>query len=88
MYPYSGKRMGYLNFSQVLTRWMYTIRKGYRDITYHNWRHGFNVGQTMFALLMVPVVSLDLSLNLLFIVMDGYRGRQIQRWSYIDIDEM
>ncbi|XP_026566297.1 cone cGMP-specific 3',5'-cyclic phosphodiesterase subunit alpha' isoform X2 [Pseudonaja textilis] len=37
---------------QVLTRWMYTIRKGYRDITYHNWRHGFNVGQTMFALLM------------------------------------
>ncbi|KAI1894357.1 hypothetical protein AGOR_G00114980, partial [Albula goreensis] len=30
---------------------MYTIRKGYRDITYHNWRHGFNVGQTMFALL-------------------------------------
>ncbi|XP_063163471.1 cone cGMP-specific 3',5'-cyclic phosphodiesterase subunit alpha' isoform X1 [Candoia aspera] len=37
---------------EVLTRWMYTIRKGYRDITYHNWRHGFNVGQTMFALLM------------------------------------
>uniref|UniRef100_A0A9J8B3U9 Phosphodiesterase n=2 Tax=Cyprinus carpio TaxID=7962 RepID=A0A9J8B3U9_CYPCA len=28
----------------VLTRWMYTVRKGYRDITYHNWRHGFNVG--------------------------------------------
>nr|AWC68224.1 phosphodiesterase alpha subunit 6C [Lampropeltis getula] len=38
--------------AEVLTRWMYTIRKGYRDITYHNWRHGFNVGQTMFALLM------------------------------------
>uniref|UniRef100_A0A8C6XTX8 Phosphodiesterase n=1 Tax=Naja naja TaxID=35670 RepID=A0A8C6XTX8_NAJNA len=37
---------------EVLTRWMYTVRKGYRDITYHNWRHGFNVGQTMFALLM------------------------------------
>uniref|UniRef100_A0A8C9F461 Phosphodiesterase n=1 Tax=Pavo cristatus TaxID=9049 RepID=A0A8C9F461_PAVCR len=36
----------------VLTRWMYTVRKGYRDITYHNWRHGFNVGQTMFTLLM------------------------------------
>ncbi|MGH0117312.1 UNVERIFIED_CONTAM: hypothetical protein FKN15_013835 [Acipenser sinensis] len=36
----------------VLTRWMYTVRKGYRDITYHNWRHGFNVGQTMFSLLM------------------------------------
>ncbi|KAG9341026.1 hypothetical protein JZ751_019779, partial [Albula glossodonta] len=37
--------------AETLTRWMYTIRKGYRDITYHNWRHGFNVGQTMFALL-------------------------------------
>ncbi|XP_036402386.1 cone cGMP-specific 3',5'-cyclic phosphodiesterase subunit alpha'-like isoform X2 [Megalops cyprinoides] len=38
--------------AETLTRWMYTVRKGYRDITYHNWRHGFNVGQTMFALLM------------------------------------
>ncbi|XP_066211384.1 cone cGMP-specific 3',5'-cyclic phosphodiesterase subunit alpha' [Saccopteryx leptura] len=36
---------------EVLTRWMYTVRKGYRSITYHNWRHGFNVGQTMFTLL-------------------------------------
>ncbi|XP_036398384.1 cone cGMP-specific 3',5'-cyclic phosphodiesterase subunit alpha' [Megalops cyprinoides] len=38
--------------AEVLVRWMYTVRKGYRDITYHNWRHGFNVGQTMFALLL------------------------------------
>ncbi|XP_068111182.1 cone cGMP-specific 3',5'-cyclic phosphodiesterase subunit alpha' [Hyperolius riggenbachi] len=37
---------------EVLTKWMYTVRKGYRNITYHNWRHGFNVGQTMFTLLM------------------------------------
>uniref|UniRef100_A0A671WTB1 Phosphodiesterase n=1 Tax=Sparus aurata TaxID=8175 RepID=A0A671WTB1_SPAAU len=37
--------------SQALTRWMYTVRKGYRSITYHNWRHGFNVGHTMFCLL-------------------------------------
>uniref|UniRef100_A0A8B9YM42 Phosphodiesterase n=1 Tax=Bos mutus grunniens TaxID=30521 RepID=A0A8B9YM42_BOSMU len=37
---------------EVLTRWMYTVRKGYRAVTYHNWRHGFNVGQTMFTLLM------------------------------------
>lgn len=42
---------------QVLTRWMYTVRKGYRSITYHNWRHGFNVGQTMFTLLMVGTES-------------------------------
>uniref|UniRef100_A0A673B893 Phosphodiesterase n=1 Tax=Sphaeramia orbicularis TaxID=375764 RepID=A0A673B893_9TELE len=37
---------------EILTRWMYTVRRGYRDITYHNWRHGFNVGQTMFTLLL------------------------------------
>ncbi len=40
---------------QILTRWMYTVRRGYRDITYHNWRHGFNVGQTMFTLLLVSL---------------------------------
>uniref|UniRef100_A0AAQ4R8Y2 Phosphodiesterase n=1 Tax=Gasterosteus aculeatus aculeatus TaxID=481459 RepID=A0AAQ4R8Y2_GASAC len=34
-----------------VSRWMYTVRKGYRSITYHNWRHGFNVGHTMFCLL-------------------------------------
>ncbi|TDH01317.1 hypothetical protein EPR50_G00178850 [Perca flavescens] len=38
--------------AEILTRWMFTVRRGYRDITYHNWRHGFNVGQTMFALLL------------------------------------
>ena len=32
---------------------MYSVNKGYRKITYHNWRHGFNVGQTMFTLLTV-----------------------------------
>uniref|UniRef100_A0A8C4WVY0 Phosphodiesterase n=1 Tax=Eptatretus burgeri TaxID=7764 RepID=A0A8C4WVY0_EPTBU len=35
----------------VIVRWMITVNKGYRNITYHNWRHGFNVGQTMFTLL-------------------------------------
>ncbi|KAJ8248635.1 hypothetical protein GJAV_G00244120 [Gymnothorax javanicus] len=43
--------------AETLVRWMYTIRKGYRDITYHNWRHGFNVGQTMFALLMTGTLK-------------------------------
>lgn len=36
---------------EVLVRFMYSVCKGYRRITYHNWRHGFNVGQTMFTLL-------------------------------------
>ncbi|KAJ8282143.1 hypothetical protein COCON_G00046620 [Conger conger] len=37
---------------ETLVRFMYSLSKGYRKITYHNWRHGFNVGQTMFTLLM------------------------------------
>ncbi|KAK2098691.1 Cone cGMP-specific 3',5'-cyclic phosphodiesterase subunit alpha' [Saguinus oedipus] len=41
-----------MSMMNTLLRWMYTVRKGYRAVTYHNWRHGFNVGQTMFTLLM------------------------------------
>nr|XP_006632002.1 PREDICTED: rod cGMP-specific 3',5'-cyclic phosphodiesterase subunit alpha-like isoform X1 [Lepisosteus oculatus] len=37
---------------EALVKFMYSVSKGYRRITYHNWRHGFNVGQTMFTLLM------------------------------------
>ncbi|MGH0165614.1 UNVERIFIED_CONTAM: hypothetical protein FKN15_049253 [Acipenser sinensis] len=42
----------YYELGVVLVRFMYSLSKGYRQITYHNWRHGFNVGQTMFTLLM------------------------------------
>ncbi|KAK5908521.1 hypothetical protein CgunFtcFv8_016571 [Champsocephalus gunnari] len=38
--------------AETLTRWMFTVQRGYRGVTYHNWRHGFNVGQTMFSLLL------------------------------------
>ncbi|KAF3842056.1 hypothetical protein F7725_024007 [Dissostichus mawsoni] len=41
-----------LGGGETLTRWMFTVQRGYRDVTYHNWRHGFNVGQTMFSLLL------------------------------------
>ncbi|XP_053311720.1 rod cGMP-specific 3',5'-cyclic phosphodiesterase subunit beta-like [Spea bombifrons] len=37
---------------EALIRFMYAMKKGYRKVTYHNWRHGFNVAQTMFTLLM------------------------------------
>lgn len=30
-----------------------TVKKNYRPVTYHNWRHAFNVAQTMFTLLQV-----------------------------------
>ncbi|XP_067136235.1 LOW QUALITY PROTEIN: dual 3',5'-cyclic-AMP and -GMP phosphodiesterase 11-like [Centruroides vittatus] len=35
----------------VLCRWLLSVRKNYRQVTYHNWRHAFNVGQMMFAIL-------------------------------------
>ncbi|XP_023785407.1 cone cGMP-specific 3',5'-cyclic phosphodiesterase subunit alpha' [Cyanistes caeruleus] len=66
--------------AEVLTRWMYTVRKGYRDITYHNWRHGFNVGQTMFTLLMVMLLILTPnSLISICSTPDGNSGRHMLR---------
>ncbi|XP_019513646.1 PREDICTED: rod cGMP-specific 3',5'-cyclic phosphodiesterase subunit beta [Hipposideros armiger] len=38
---------------EVLVRFLFSVSKGYRRVTYHNWRHGFNVAQTMFTLLTV-----------------------------------
>ena len=38
---------------QVLCRWLLTVRKNYRNVIYHNWRHAFNVAQSMFCMLVV-----------------------------------
>lgn len=35
----------------VLCRWLLSVKKNYRDVTYHNWRHAFNVSQTMFCMM-------------------------------------
>ena len=35
----------------VLCRWLSSVKKNYRDVTYHNWRHAFNVAQSMFAVI-------------------------------------
>ncbi|XP_041460224.1 dual 3',5'-cyclic-AMP and -GMP phosphodiesterase 11A-like [Lytechinus variegatus] len=35
----------------VLSRWLLTVRKNYRPVAYHNFRHAFNVQQVMFAIL-------------------------------------
>ncbi|CAG0919860.1 unnamed protein product [Notodromas monacha] len=35
----------------LLFRWLLTVRRNYRDIPYHNWRHAFNVAQNMYAML-------------------------------------
>ncbi|XP_028971726.1 dual 3',5'-cyclic-AMP and -GMP phosphodiesterase 11A isoform X1 [Esox lucius] len=35
----------------VLCRWLLTVRKNYRTVAYHNWRHAFNVCQCMFVMI-------------------------------------
>ncbi|KAH9413579.1 cGMP-specific 3',5'-cyclic phosphodiesterase [Dermatophagoides pteronyssinus] len=35
---------------KVLCRWILSVRKNYRPVLYHNWRHAFNVAQMMFAI--------------------------------------
>ncbi|CAG7720295.1 unnamed protein product [Allacma fusca] len=35
----------------VLCRWILSVKKNYRPVKYHNWRHAFNVAQTMFTVL-------------------------------------
>ncbi|GFR65885.1 phosphodiesterase [Elysia marginata] len=42
------------NFSidyEIFCRWMLSVKKNYRNVTYHNWRHAFNVTQTMYCML-------------------------------------
>ncbi|TPP59912.1 Phosphodiesterase [Fasciola gigantica] len=36
----------------ALCRWILSVKKNYRQVTYHNWRHALNVTQTMFAVIM------------------------------------
>lgn len=38
---------------KVLCRWILTVRKNYRRVIYHNWRHALNVAQTMFVIIEV-----------------------------------
>lgn len=40
---------------EVLCRWLLSVKKNYRHVTYHNWRHAFNVAQMMFSILTVGV---------------------------------
>ncbi|TNN07201.1 Dual 3',5'-cyclic-AMP and -GMP phosphodiesterase 11 [Schistosoma japonicum] len=42
-----------IHFDQLsFARWLLSVRKNYREVTYHNWRHAFNVTQTMFCMLL------------------------------------
>lgn len=48
---------------QVLCRWILTVKRNYRPVIYHNWRHSLNVTQTMFAMLTVRILFCVLPLN-------------------------
>ena len=37
----------------VFCRWLMSVKKNYRPVTYHNWRHAFNVCQMMYTILKV-----------------------------------
>ena len=38
-------------YLQILGRWVLSVKKNYRPVSYHNWRHALNVCQTMFTVL-------------------------------------
>lgn len=42
---------------QVMCRWLLSVKKNYRSVTYHNWRHAFNVAQMMFSILSVRLTQ-------------------------------
>ncbi|XP_032814404.1 dual 3',5'-cyclic-AMP and -GMP phosphodiesterase 11A [Petromyzon marinus] len=42
---------------ETLCRWLLTVRKNYRLVQYHNWRHAFNVAQCMFAMMTTAALS-------------------------------
>ena len=42
---------------QSLCRWIASVKKNYRKVRYHNWRHAFNVCQTAFCMLKTGNLS-------------------------------
>jgi len=46
---------------EVLCRFLITVKNNYRRVIYHNWRHAFNVTQSMFAMLTTGKMSEQLS---------------------------
>lgn len=49
---------------EVLCRWLLSVKKNYRNVTYHNWRHAFNVAQMMFSILTVIICLKNLTVSL------------------------
>ena len=58
---------------QALYRFLITVKRNYRDVPYHNWRHAFNVAQVMFAILMVSADTINLSE--IFVLLESYAAQ-------------
>lgn len=61
-------------FFQVLCRWVLSVKKNYRPVKYHNWRHALNVAQTMFAMLKTGKMErfmTDLEVTFFYIIYDN-----------------
>jgi len=42
---------------QTLCRWVASVKRNYRDVPYHNWRHAFNVCQSAFCMIKTGKLS-------------------------------
>lgn len=55
---------------EVLCRWLLSVKKNYRNVTYHNWRHAFNVAQMMFSILTVRAILILVQFSLRLVPID------------------
>ncbi len=46
-----------MHFFKTFFHWALSVRKNYRDVFYHNWTHGFNSFQSMFAVLENSIIG-------------------------------
>ena len=60
----------------VLCRWLLSVKKNYRNVTYHNWRHAFNVAQMMFAIVTVSLLNYYLVKHLLIWSLNEIENRE------------
>jgi hypothetical protein len=57
MFYDSGLAMKFRIPSKTLCAWLICVRRSYRDVRYHNWKHAFNVGQFIYSITTNSSVS-------------------------------
>ena len=71
-------------WAQVFLRWMLSVKKNYRTVAYHNWRHAFSVTQTMFTMVSVSKFTRSFDLCIFIearryaVFIDGLNTRRSQ----------